>query len=128
MSIPIWDSGDLVACLCVQRCDRCDNRGSCVQLRTEENQIDICIACFCQLAYSVGKFAGETLREKMGRGLRGEPLVSEAPGATLRELNRADGLISEGERKFLNRTWCEACQSHFCTSPAEHNFPRPPKG
>lgn len=101
MSTPIWDSGDLVACIAAVRCDRCNVMGSCVQLSTHGDQINICNKrCFLELCYEVGKVAGDTLRQVMGRGLRGEGIGQ---------------LMTEPERDFLNRTWCDVCKSHFCS-------------
>lgn len=74
VSMPIWDSGTLLASMAAVRCNRCDRLGPCVELINDDDErVRICVGCFCQLAYAVGKFAGDTLREEMGKGLRDEP-------------------------------------------------------
>jgi hypothetical protein len=71
--VNVWESGDLIACVAVVRCDRCDTLGPCVQLTTHGDQINVCLKqCFLELAYALGKYAGDALRQAMGKGLRGD--------------------------------------------------------
>lgn len=54
MSTPIWDEGRVLACLCAQTCDRCDERGRCLQLLRPAPHvvaINLCRRCFNKLVY-----------------------------------------------------------------------------
>jgi len=56
MSTPIWDQGDVAACVCAQHCHRCKKRGRCVQLFAVGPQLmmNLCLECFLDLARRVG--------------------------------------------------------------------------
>jgi len=58
MSTPIWDTGDVLASLCVTDCDRCEEHGRCVQIfialpPPHRRHINLCLACFDGLAQGV---------------------------------------------------------------------------
>jgi hypothetical protein len=58
MSIPIWDTGDVVASLCVTDCDRCETKGRCLQLfvvqpPVQRHHINLCFGCFEELKTGV---------------------------------------------------------------------------
>jgi len=101
VSTVIWRTPIRALIFTGRRCDRCDRQSTVCELMNEDNErISLCLPCFCELAHALGKFAGDALRRAMGAGLRGEGIGV---------------LMTEGERDFLNSTWCEVCQSHFCS-------------
>jgi hypothetical protein len=58
MSISIWDTGDVVASLCVTDCDRCETKGCCLQLfvmqrPVHRHHINLCLECFERLKTGV---------------------------------------------------------------------------
>lgn len=68
MSTPIWDDGPLLASICVTDCDKCRAaRVRCVQLclhppGRDSSWINICLPCFCLLAYYIGHANGPDAR------------------------------------------------------------------
>lgn len=106
VSTVIWREPIRALIFSGRRCDRCDQARTVCELMNGDNErISLCLPCFCELAYALGKFAGDTLRRTMGAGLRGEGIGQ---------------FMAEPEREFLNRTWCSICGSHFCSNPTEH--------
>jgi hypothetical protein len=59
VSTPIWDSGAVSASITATLCDRCRSRDRCVALFSDDYGIDLCLSCFCDLAYQVGKADGD---------------------------------------------------------------------
>ena len=60
MSTPIWN-GTFSASVAATLCDRCSSRDLCVALYAANRHgsgIDLCLSCFCELAYQVGKADG----------------------------------------------------------------------
>jgi hypothetical protein len=59
MSTPIWDEGNVAACLCATQCDRCDKRGRCIQILSmpvgepvlnPRGRVNLCFECYGDLS------------------------------------------------------------------------------
>ena len=65
MSIPLWDEGNVLACVCVAHCDRCDARNRCVQIfcLQPRTHINLCFECWSDLSLCVSEYCVSKLEE-----------------------------------------------------------------